>query len=99
MDIISAGKLKEAASAHSDVVEIVKNFTKKVEFSNWQNLIEVQIDYRKAEAVGNFTVFNIKGNRYRLILSIDYEAQVAYFKYFLTHAEYSKDDWKNDPYY
>jgi mRNA interferase HigB len=36
---------------------------------------------------------------YRLILSIDYEAQVAYFKYFLTHAEYSKDNWKNDPYY
>jgi mRNA interferase HigB len=32
-------------------------------------------------------------------LSIDYEAQVAYFKYFLTHAEYSKDNWKHDPYY
>jgi mRNA interferase HigB len=99
MHLISAGKLKEAASAHSDAVEIVKNFTKKVEFSNWQNLIEVQTDYRSAESVANFTVFNIKGNKYRLILSIDYEAQVAYFKYFLTHAEYDKDDWKNDPYY
>ncbi|MBW4618796.1 MAG: type II toxin-antitoxin system HigB family toxin [Cyanosarcina radialis HA8281-LM2] len=65
----------------------------------YENLIEVQADYQSAEAVGNFTIFNIKGNRYRLILSIDYEAQVAYFKYFLTHAEYSKDDWKNDPYY
>jgi mRNA interferase HigB len=99
MHLISAGKLKEAASAYSDAVEIVKNFAKKVELSNWQNLIEVQADYRSAEAVGNFTVFNIKGNRYRLILSIDYEAQIAYFKYFLTHAEYSKDDWKNDPHY
>jgi len=107
MHLISAGKLKEAAIAYSDAVEIVKNFAKKVELSNWQNLIEVQADYRSAEAVGNFTVFNIKGNRYRLILSfaqrlgtrIDYEAQIAYFKYFLTHAEYSKDDWKNDPYY
>ena len=99
MHLISAGKLKEAASDYSDAVEIVRNFAKKVELSSWQNLIEVQADYRSAEAVGNFTVFNIKGNRYRLILSIDYEAQVAYFKYFLTHAEYSKDDWKNDPYY
>jgi mRNA interferase HigB len=99
MHLVSAGKLREAVSAYSDAVEIVKNFTKKVEFSGWQNLIEVQIDYRSAESVGNFTVFNIKGNRYRLILSIDYESQVAYFKYFLTHAEYSKDDWKNDPYY
>jgi mRNA interferase HigB len=99
MHLISAGKLKEAAISYSDAVEIVKNFAKKVELSNWQNLIEVQADYRSAEAVGNFTVFNIKGNRYRLILSIDYEAQIAYFKYFLTHAEYSKDDWKNDPHY
>ncbi len=99
MHLISAGKLKEAASDYSDAVEIAKNFAKKVELSSWQNLIEVQADYRNAEAVGNFTVFNIKGNRYRLILSIDYEAQIAYFKYFLTHAEYSKDDWKNDPHY
>jgi mRNA interferase HigB len=99
MHLISAGKLKEAASEYSDAVEIVKNFAKKVELSSWQNLIEVQTDYRSAEAVGNFTVFNIKGNRYRLILSFDYEAQIAYFKYFLTHAEYSKDDWKNDPHY
>jgi mRNA interferase HigB len=49
--------------------------------------------------VGRFTVFNIKGNKYRLILSIDYDSQVAYFKYFLTHADYSKDEWKNDHHY
>jgi mRNA interferase HigB len=99
MHLISAGKLREAASDRPDAAEAVKNFAKKVEFSSWQNLIEVQADYQSAESVGNFTVFNIKGNKYRLILSIDYEAQVAYFKYFLTHAEYSKDNWKNDPYY
>jgi len=49
--------------------------------------------------VGNFTVINVKGNKYRLILSIDYEKQVVYFKYFLTHAEYDKEEWKNDYYY
>ena len=35
----------------------------------------------------------------RLGTRIDYESQVAYFKYFLTHADYSKDEWKNDPHY
>jgi mRNA interferase HigB len=96
---ISAGKLKEASAVHSGVNEVIKNFYKKVEKSTWQNLIDVQQDYRDAEAVGSFTVFNIKGNRYRLILDIDYEEQVAYFKYFLTHAEYDKEQWKDDPYY
>ena len=49
--------------------------------------------------MGNFTVFNLKGNKYRLILDIDYSEQVAYFKYFLTHAQYDKEQWKNDPYF
>jgi mRNA interferase HigB len=99
MHLISAGKLKEASASYSGVEEVIKNFYKKVEKSQWQTLIDVQRDYQDAEAVGNFTIFNIKGNKYRLILDIDYEEQVAYFKYFLTHAEYDKEQWKNDPYY
>lgn len=70
-----------------------------VKAATWQNLAEVQQTYKTAEAVGNFTVFNIKGNRYRLIVSINYQKQIVYFKYFLTHAEYNKDTWKNDPYF
>lgn len=55
--------------------------------------------HRDAEAVGSFTVFNIKGNTDRLIVRIDYKNQTIYYKYFLTHAEYDKDRWKNDPYF
>ena len=47
----------------------------------------------------NFTVINIKGNKYRLILDINYKKQLIFFKYFLTHAEYSKAKWKNDSHY
>jgi mRNA interferase HigB len=76
-----------------------RGFTPIFGKSNWHNLVDVQTIYPKAEAVGNFTVFNIKGNRYRLIVDILYSSQRLYIKYVLTHAEYSKDDWKNDPYF
>lgn len=99
MYLISAGKLKEAAVIYPDLEDVTKNFCKKIEKSNWQNLIEVQQDFRDAESVSNFTVFNIKGNKYRLILGIDYEIQSADFKYFLTHSEYDKEQWKNDEYF
>ena len=99
MHLISAGKLKKAASKYPDVTTRVKAFCKTIEQARWQSLIDVQQIYRDAETVGNFIVFNIKGNRYRLILDIDYEEQIAYFKYFLTHAEYDKGKWKNDSYY
>jgi mRNA interferase HigB len=99
MHLISVGKLKEASALYPNVDKVIENFFTKVENSTWQNLIDVQEDYRDAEAVGNFTVFNIKGNKYRLIVGINYEKQVVYFKYFLTHTEYDKNQWKNDPYY
>lgn len=51
------------------------------------------------EAVGNFTVFNLKGNHYRLIVGVNYELQTIYYKDLLTHAEYDKGRWKNDPYF
>ncbi|KST66400.1 hypothetical protein BC008_26095 [Mastigocoleus testarum BC008] len=59
--------------------------------AEWKNLIEVQAIYPKASAFGNFTVFNIKENNYRLIVDIIYKTQRIYIKYVLTHAEYDKD--------
>ena len=99
MHLISAGKLKQSASKYPDATIPIKAFCKIIQQAQWQNLLDVQQVYRDAEAVGSFTVFNIKGNKYRLILDLDYSEQVAYFKYFLTHAQYDKDKWKNDPYY
>jgi mRNA interferase HigB len=71
----------------------------KLQRMNQLSCIEVQATFPKAEAVGNFTVFNIKGNNYRLIVSINYERQIIYIKYILTHSEYDKEQWKNDPYF
>ena len=99
MHLISAEKLKQSASKYPDALKSIKAFGKTIKQAQWQSLIDVQQIYRDAEAVGKFTVFNIKGNKYRLILDIDYSEQVAYFKFFLTHAEYDREQWKNDPYF
>jgi mRNA interferase HigB len=100
MHLISARNLKIAVShQYPDLEENIKIICKNIQEANWSHLLELQEVYPSAEAVGNFTVINIKGNKYRLILSIDYEKQVAYFKYLLTHSEYDKEQWKNDYYY
>ena len=44
--------------------------------------------------VDPFTVFNIKGNAYRLVTKIEYRWQMIFVKHLLTHAEYDKGDWK-----
>lgn len=99
MHVISRRKLREYCKEHADSYEALDDWYVTASKASWGNLTEVQAIYPKAEAVGYFTIFNIKGNKYRLIVSINYEKQVIYIKYILTHAEYDKDNWKNDPYY
>jgi mRNA interferase HigB len=62
--------------------------------ANWSSLVEVQQTFASAEAVGDFTVFNIKGNTYRLIARIHYRLKILYIRAVLTHAEYDKGAWK-----
>ena len=90
MRLIAIAKLREAASSYPDVSNQIEDFDRTIKTVDWKNLIDVQKTFSTAEAVGNFTVINIKGNKYRLILDINYKKQLVFFKYFLTHAEYSK---------
>jgi mRNA interferase HigB len=68
------------------------------EASKWEWLLDVQRRYPKAEAIqfGNdsYTVFNIRHNRFRLIVKIVYSSQTIFVKHVLTHAEYDRDEWK-----
>jgi mRNA interferase HigB len=99
MHLISIKKLRADAYKFPDVGRQIQDWYSNVEEAEWRNLEDVRQIYRDAESVGNFTVFNIKGNTYRLIVDIDYEDNTIYYKYFLTHAEYDKNYWKNDPYF
>ena len=99
MHVISYKRLRQFYRDHADAQTPLDNWYKLATQATWQNLINVQNLFPTAEAVENFTVFNIRGNRYRLIVSIDYERQLIYVKCILTHAEYDKEQWKNDPHF
>ena len=99
MHIISRKRLLLFCQRHADAAEALDQWYRLAKVAHWQHLEEVRRQLPTAEAVGSFTIFNIKGNKYRLIIGLDYEAQVIYIKYVLTHAEYDKDEWKHDPHF
>jgi mRNA interferase HigB len=57
-------------------------------------LTEVRKTFASADAVGKWTVFNIKGNEFRLIAEINYRSRRLYVRHVLTHAEYDREKWK-----
>ncbi|MHC5762571.1 type II toxin-antitoxin system HigB family toxin [Nostoc sp.] len=99
MHVISKVKLREFWVQHADSEDALNDWYKFTSKANWSNLVDVQKRYPKAEAVSNFTVFNIKGNNYRLIVDIRYSSQTVFIKYVLAHPEYDKERWKDDPYF
>ena len=90
MHLISIRNLRLDAGKYSDAIASINSWYATVKKSQWKNLEDVRRIYFDAEAVGSFTVFNIKGNKYRLIVGIDRENQTVYYKYFLTNSEYDK---------
>jgi mRNA interferase HigB len=91
--------LRDFCLTHADACDALYDWYRVASKAKWQNLIDVQSVYKSAESVGNFTVFNIRGNNYRLIVDIIYASHRIYIKYILTHAEYDQGKWKNDPYF
>ncbi|MEO6834726.1 MAG: type II toxin-antitoxin system HigB family toxin [Candidatus Tumulicola sp.] len=94
MRIISRERLRKYWTVHADAEDPLKTWFAAAKRAHWQSLIEVQRTYSTAESVGTHTVFNIKGNRYRLIVKIEYRLKIIFIKEVLTHADYDKDKWK-----
>lgn len=94
MRIIAKSRLMALAAQHGDCIQQVATWYHIASKATWRDLSEVRQTFPHADVVGDKTVFNIKGNAYRLIVHIRYEQGIIYIKDLLTHAEYDKGNWK-----
>lgn len=62
----------------------------------WQHWADVKADFPSASIVGSCVVFNIGGNKYRLITRILYPSQKVFVLKVMTHGEYDDDKWKEE---
>jgi mRNA interferase HigB len=91
--VLSRKAIREFTQAHADAVEPLAHWYLVSRRALWSSLADVRRDFRHADIVGKYTVFNIAGNKFRLIATIKYKWQVVYIRQILTHAEYDKGAW------
>lgn len=96
MHVISRRRLREFAAIYPDSEKAVDAWYRVAKSARWTKLLDVQRVYQAAEAVGRFTVFNIRGNHYRLITVIHYPSQTIFIRAVLTHPDYDKNRWKDE---
>ncbi|MGH9596369.1 MAG: type II toxin-antitoxin system HigB family toxin [Edaphobacter sp.] len=94
MHVISRKKLLEAGAAHSDLNAPLDAWYRIAKKAEWRSLEEVRRVFPSADAVEKYTVFNIKGNSFRLIAEMNYATKRLYIRHVLTHAAYDKGRWK-----
>ena len=94
MHVISEKKLRGFWADHPDSESPLRAWAKITETVEWDKFADVRQVYPHADQVGKYTVFNIGGNKYRLIAVIHYNRAKVYVRHVLTHEEYDEGAWK-----
>jgi len=92
MRVISNRRLIEFSAKHPDSGTALQAWRRAMESHTFSDFAALRRQFGSVDKVGDLYVFNIGGNKYRLIAFLAY--QLAYIKHVLTHTEYDKGDWK-----
>lgn len=91
MWIISRKKLIACWIKYPNVENPLKTWEKEAEHAQWVTPSDIKARYHSADILpGNRVVFNIKGDRYRLVVKIHYNTGIIYIRFIGTHEEYDK---------
>ncbi|OFW31424.1 MAG: hypothetical protein A3J28_07185 [Acidobacteria bacterium RIFCSPLOWO2_12_FULL_60_22] len=94
MHIITRKRLNEFAARHPETRSALQRWYREMKRRNFSSFAEVRAVFPAADQVGKLTVFNIGGNKARLVAAIHYNRRRVYIRALLTHAEYEAGTWK-----
>jgi len=94
--VISRKTLREFWDKHPDCEQQLKSWYKEMEKAGYRNPNQLKSDFPSVSILDNGRfVFNIKGNKYRLIVKINFDYQILWIRFVGTHSEYDKIDANN----
>jgi mRNA interferase HigB len=94
MHVITRKRLNEFAREHPDAQSALEHWYRVMKTRRFTNFAQLRETFPSADQVDNKTVFNIGGNKYRLIAAIHYNRARIYVRAILTHRDYDKGTWK-----
>ena len=93
MRIISRKALRVFWEDHPDAQQALQAWYVDVKHATWNSPADIEKVYRNASFVANNrVVFNIRGNKYRIIVAIQYKFKIVFVRFVGTHREYDQVD-------
>ena len=94
MHVITRKRLNDFAADHPDCKASLAQWFAGMRGRSFSDIQDIRSIFPHADKVGTFTVFNIAGNKARIIAAIHYNRGKVYIRHVLTHSEYDKGAWK-----
>lgn len=94
MHVITRKRLNEFADKFPETKTALTRWYELVKRTNFNSFAELRESFPSADQVGKLTVFNIGGNKVRLITAIHYNRKRVYIRAVLTHDEYNQSKWR-----
>lgn len=94
MRVVSKKKLREFREQRADSEDWLTTWYRTAEKAQWKSLSDIRQAYSSTDVVDQWVVFNVKGNRHRLIAAIHFSTGTIYIRHVLTHADDTRGDWK-----
>ncbi len=94
MHIITRKRLLEFAKKHPDCSTALESWYRIVKRTDFNSFSDLRQTFPRADTVANLTVFDIGGNKARLVAAIHYNAHGIYIRHVLTHKEYDRGSWR-----
>ncbi|MBW1768747.1 MAG: type II toxin-antitoxin system HigB family toxin [Deltaproteobacteria bacterium] len=94
MHIITRKRLLEFAKIHPDCSTALESWYRILKRTDFNSFNELRQTFPSADIVDNLTVFNIGGNKARLIAALHYNIHRIYIRHILTHKEYDRGSWR-----
>ena len=96
MHIITKRRIVEGKVAYPQYASALDGWYKIINNNVLNNFADLKTSFNSVDKVGNLYVFDLGGNKLRLIASIHFNPQKIYIRHILTHKEYDKGDWRNE---
>ena len=95
MRVLSRGTLRDFWRKHPDAEGGLKAWFAEVSRAEWKTMVDIKRQYATASVIDNETVvFNVGGNKYRLVVKLWFPGQVVWIKFIGTHGSYDRIDVK-----
>lgn len=94
MHVITRKRLNDFADRHPETRSALVKWYRLTKAARFRSFAHLRETFASADQVGKLTVFNIGGNKVRLIAAIHYNRGKVYIRAVLIHAEYDNNDWK-----